>query len=159
LDKLKQFRHNNQMTCCGGDIMARRANGPIVWVTGAVLVDEQSRVLIARRPDGGAYPGLWEFPGGKIEGGETPEGALCRELEEELGITVYTGCLLPLAFASHAYETRHVVLLVYVIRQWEGEVRALEHAELAWAHPQDLKNYDLLPADLPLIAPIFEALR
>jgi 8-oxo-dGTP diphosphatase len=131
----------------------------VVWVTGAVLVDANSRVLIARRPAGKSFAGYWEFPGGKIEGGETPEGALCRELEEELGIKVYTGCLLPLTFASHAYETRHMVLLVYMIRQWEGELQQLEHEELAWVHSQDLKNYNLLPADAPLIAPIFEALR
>jgi 8-oxo-dGTP diphosphatase len=159
LDKLKQFRHNNQMTCCGGDILARKANGPVVWVSAAVLVDGESRVLIARRPAGKPYADYWEFPGGKIESGETPEGALCRELEEELGIKVYTGCLLPLTFVSHAYAEKHVLLLVYMIRQWEGELQMLEHQALAWVQPQEIKNYNLLPAGLPVIAPIFEALK
>ena len=131
----------------------------MVWVVGGVLVDAQNRVMIAQRPAGGPLGGYWEFPGGKLEVGETPEGALCRELSEELGITVYTGCLLPLSFISHAYEKKHVVLLTYLIRQWEGEIRPTEHTALAWAAPPELKNYNLLPADTPLIAPIFEALR
>ena len=131
----------------------------MLWAVGAVLVDGDGRVLIAQRPEGKSYAGYWEFPGGKIEGGETPEGALCRELEEELGIQVNTGCLLPLCFASHVYPERHVVLLVYMLRQWQGEVRQLEHAAITWVRPQEMKNYNLLPADVPMIAPIFEALR
>lgn len=139
--------------------MARKANGPVVFVVAGALVDGVGRVLIAQRPAGKPMAGLWEFPGGKIEGGETPEGALVRELEEELGITVFTGCLLPLTFASHAYEQLHLLMPLYLIRQWEGVPIAREHAAIAWVKPVELKNYPMPAADLPLIPPLFEALK
>ncbi len=147
------------MTCCGTDVMARRAKGPVVFVVAAALVDAAGRVLIAQRPAGKRRAGLWEFPGGKVEGGETPEGALVRELAEELGITVFTGCLLPLTFASHAYDDFHLLMPLYLVRQWQGEIAPREHAEIAWVKPVDLKNYPMPEADLPLIAPLFEALK
>lgn len=159
LDKIRPLRHNGQMTCCGEDVIARKANGPLLWVSGAVLVNAESRVLLARRPPSKSYAGYWEFPGGKIEPGETPEGALVRELAEELGITVHTGCLLPMAFASQPYEKLHALVLMYLVRQWMGEVQALEHDQLAWVRPQEIKNFRVLPTVTPMIAPIFEAVR
>jgi len=139
--------------------MARRANGPLVLVVAAALVDGDGRVLIAQRPEGKAMAGLWEFPGGKVAGGETPEGALVRELEEELGITVFTGCLLPLTFASHAYGDFHLLMPLYLVRQWQGEITPREHAAVKWVLPVELKNYPMPEADLPLIPPLFEALN
>lgn len=126
----------------------------LVLVVAAVLVDPDRRVLLARRPEGRAMPGLWEFPGGKVEAGETPEQALIRELAEELDIVVREPCLAPLSFASHPYAQFHLLMPVFVCRQWQGVPRAVEHAELAWARPNRLGDYPMPAADLPLIAVI-----
>ncbi len=124
---------------------------PIVLVAAGALVDADGRVLIARRPEGKAMAGLWEFPGGKVEPGETPEASLIRELREELGIETRSSCLAPVAFASHGYADFHLLMPLFACRVWQGEPRPLEHAELAWAMPARLADYAMPPADLPLI--------
>ncbi len=116
------------------------------------LVDIDGRVLIARRPEGKAMAGLWEFPGGKLQAGETPEAALVRELREELGIDTRSSCLAPIAFASHAYEDFHLIMPLYVCRVWQGSVTAREGQELAWVRPARLADYPMPPADQPLVA-------
>ncbi len=128
------------------------ANIPIVTVVAVVLVDVDGRVLLAQRPQGKPLAGLWEFPGGKVHAGETPEAALIRELEEELGIDVRTSCLTPLTFASHTYETFHLLMPLYVCRTWRGRMTAREGQALAWVMPQKLKDYPMPPADIPLIS-------
>jgi len=125
---------------------------PVVLVVAAALVDIDGRVLIARRPEGKALAGLWEFPGGKVEPGERPEAALIRELNEELGIDVQEACLAPFVFASHAYDSFHLVMPLYLCRRWSGLVVAREHAALAWVRPNALPDYPMPPADAPLVA-------
>lgn len=124
----------------------------ITLVVACALVDEDGRVLIAKRPEGRSLAGLWEFPGGKVDPDERPEDALIRELEEELGIDVAESCLAPLTFASHSYESFHLLMPLYVCRQWNGEVAAREGQELAWVRPNRLSGYDMPPADEPLKA-------
>jgi 8-oxo-dGTP diphosphatase len=124
----------------------------VVFVAACALVDADSRVLIAQRPEGKPMAGLWEFPGGKIENGERPEETLIRELREELGITVSDACLAPLTFASHSYSDFHVLMPLYVCRRWEGAVIATEGQRLAWVKPNRLRDYEMPPADVPLIA-------
>jgi 8-oxo-dGTP diphosphatase len=128
----------------------------IVLVAACALIDSDNRILLARRPAGKPMAGLWEFPGGKVEEGETPEATLIRELREELGIAVRADCLAPLTFASHDYETFHLLMPLYVCRRWEGTVAALEKQELAWVKPQKLRDYPMPPADLPLIPALIE---
>ena len=125
---------------------------PLLLVAAAALVDADGRVLICQRPEGKALAGLWEFPGGKVEVGETPEACLIRELNEELGITVTTSCLAPFVFASHAYEGFHLLMPLYLIRRWEGIIVAREHKALAWVKPNDMDKYPMPPADAPLVA-------
>ena len=124
----------------------------ITLVVACALVDEDNRVLIAKRPKGRHMAGLWEFPGGKVEADERPEEALIRELAEELGIDVTESCLAPLSFASHAYDGFHLLMPLFVCRQWDGEVEAREGQELAWVRPNRLNGYDMPPADEPLKA-------
>jgi 8-oxo-dGTP diphosphatase len=124
----------------------------IVLVVACALVDVDGRVLICKRPQGKSLAGLWEFPGGKVEAGETPEAALIREMDEELGITITQSCLAPFVFASHTYETFHLMMPLYLCRRWSGVVIAKEHEALAWVKPNALSNYDMPPADAPLIA-------
>ena len=124
----------------------------ITLVVACALVDEDNRVLIAKRPKGRHMAGLWEFPGGKVEADERPEEALIRELAEELGIDVTESCLVPLSFASHAYDGFHLLMPLFVCRQWDGEVEAREGQELAWVRPNRLNGYDMPPADEPLKA-------
>ena len=121
-------------------------------VAAAALVDADGRVLICRRPEGKSLAGLWEFPGGKVEPGESPEACLIRELAEELGIEVKAACLAPFVFASHAYETFHLLMPLYLLRRWEGFVQQREHAALKWVKPAQLSDYPMPPADLPLCA-------
>ncbi|MDB5360471.1 MAG: mth1 [Rhodospirillales bacterium] len=125
---------------------------PIILVSAVALVDTDGRVLLARRPPGKSMAGLWEFPGGKVEPGETPEAALIRELKEELGIDTKESCLAPFTFASHAYEKFHLLMPLYVCRRWTGTVTAQEGQELAWARPARLGDYEMPPADKPLVA-------
>ena len=124
---------------------------PTVLVSAVALIDRDGRVLLAQRPAGKRMAGLWEFPGGKIETGETPEAALIRELGEELGIDTAESCLAPLTFASHSYDDFHLLMLVYVCRKWSGTPRPLEGGELAWVRASRLRDYDMPPADIPLI--------
>jgi len=124
---------------------------PILLVAAAALVDRDNRVLIARRPPGKPMAGLWEFPGGKVGAGETPEQALRRELAEELGIDVCETCLAPYVFASHGYEAFHLLMPLYLCRNWEGELAAREGQEIAWVRASRLKDYAMPPADEPLI--------
>ncbi len=123
----------------------------LLIVAACALVDTDSRVLIAQRPEGKSMAGLWEFPGGKLEAGERPEQTLVRELREELGIDVKEPCLAPLTFASHAYETFHLLMPLYVCRRWEGTVSGREGQRLKWVRPGDLRNYPMPPADEPLV--------
>lgn len=123
-----------------------------VLVSAVALIDVDGRVLLAQRPEGKSMAGLWEFPGGKIEPGETPEAALIRELHEELGIDTWASCLAPLTFASHSYDDFHLLMPLFACRKWQGIVRANEGQELAWVRPRDLRSYPMPPADIPLIS-------
>lgn len=124
---------------------------PILTVVAAALVDPDGRVLVADRPAGKHLAGQWEFPGGKIEAGETPETALVRELAEELGIDTATSCLAPAGFASHAYADFHLVLLLFICRKWSGIARGRDGQRLQWLRPNDLFALDMPPADRPLL--------
>jgi 8-oxo-dGTP diphosphatase len=124
---------------------------PILLVAAAALVDRDNRVLIARRPEGKPMAGLWEFPGGKVHDGETPEQALVRELAEELGIEVCLTCLAPATFASHTYETFHLLMPLFLCRTWEGDITPREGQEIAWVRAARLADYPMPPADAPLI--------
>jgi len=124
---------------------------PLLLVAACALIDADGRVLLARRPEGKPMAGLWEFPGGKIGAGETPEAALIRELHEELGIDVSAACLAPFAFASHAYEHFHLLMPLYLCRRWKGMPTPRENQTLAWVRPQKLADYPMPPADKPLI--------
>ncbi len=123
----------------------------MVLVAAVALIDSDGRILIARRPEGKKMAGLWEFPGGKVEAGETPEQALIRELEEELGIVTKNSCLAPIAFASHSYEDMHLLMPLFVCRIWEGIPVAKEGQTLKWVQISELTEYDMPAADLPLI--------
>ncbi len=122
-----------------------------VLVSAVALIDVDGRVLLAQRPQGKTLAGLWEFPGGKVEPGETPEHALIRELEEELGINTWASCLAPLTFASHSYEDFHLLMPLFACRKWEGTPHGREGQTLKWVHAKDLKSYPMPPADIPLI--------
>jgi 8-oxo-dGTP diphosphatase len=123
----------------------------IVLVSAVALIDPDGRVLLAQRPEGKSLAGLWEFPGGKVEPGESPEAALIRELKEELDIDTWASCLAPLTFASHAYDEFHLLMPLFACRKWQGTVRSLEGQALAWVKPGQLRDYPMPPADLPLI--------
>jgi 8-oxo-dGTP diphosphatase len=125
---------------------------PILFVVAAALVDRDNRVLIAERPAGKSLAGLWEFPGGKVAPGETPEVALVRELHEELGIDTRQSCLAPIAFASHAYDDFHLLMPLFVCRTWRGQPQGREGQRLAWVKPARLADYPMPPADVPLVA-------
>ena len=123
----------------------------IVLVTAVALIDVDGRVLLAQRPPGKSLAGLWEFPGGKIEVGESPESALMRELHEELGIETWASCLAPLTFASHAYADFHLLMPLFACRKWNGIPVAREGQTLAWVRPAQMRDYPMPPADIPLI--------
>jgi 8-oxo-dGTP diphosphatase len=123
----------------------------IVLVSAVALIDADGRVLLAQRPEGKSLAGLWEFPGGKVEAGETPEAALIRELKEELGIDTWQSCLAPLTFASHAYPEFHLLMPLFACRKWQGTASPREGQTLAWVRPAALRDYPMPPADLPLI--------
>lgn len=134
------------------------ADKPLLLVVACALVDADGRVLIAQRPQGKQLAGLWEFPGGKLEHGESPEDALVRELREELGIETKVACLAPLTFASHAYESFHLLMPLFVCRRFEGTPVALEHQAIKWVKPVKLRDYPMPAADLPLIAHLVDLL-
>ena len=123
----------------------------VVLVSAVALIDPDGRVLLAQRPEGKSMAGLWEFPGGKVEAGETPEEALIRELHEELGIDTWSSCLAPLTFASHAYEDFHLLMPLFACRRWNGTPQSKEGQALKWVKAQDLMNFPMPPADIPLI--------
>ena len=131
--------------------LADATSKPLLLVAACALVDSDTRVLLARRPEGKKMAGLWEFPGGKLHPGETPEAALIRELREELGIDVTEACLAPFAFASHAYERFHLLMPLYLCRRWQGFVQPLEGQALAWVRPGKLGDYEMPAADRPLV--------
>ena len=122
-----------------------------VLVSAVALIDPDGRVLLAQRPEGKSLAGLWEFPGGKVEDGETPEAALIRELREELAIDTWQSCLAPLTFASHSYERFHLLMPLFACRKWQGTPQAQEGQTLKWVHARDLSRYPMPPADVPLI--------
>lgn len=124
---------------------------PIRMVVAAALIDRDGRVLLAERPAGKAMAGLWEFPGGKVEAGETPEETLIRELREEIGIETKAACLAPLTFASHGYADFHLLMPLFICRRYEGTARGLEGQRLKWVRPRDMRDYPMPPADEPLI--------
>ena len=136
----------------------------MVLVSAVALIDRDGRVLLAQRPEGKAMAGLWEFPGGKIESGETPEAALIRELHEELGIDTAASCLAPLSFASHSYAATkthpafHLVMMLFVCRRWQGRPQPIERGQLKWVRPQQLRDYPMPAADIPLIAALQDLL-
>ena len=130
---------------------------PLLLVAACALVDPDGRVLVAQRPPGKSMAGLWEFPGGKVAPGETPEAALIRELREELGVDTEASCLAPLTFASHAYAAFHLLMPLYVCRVWRGQPEAREGQALRWVRPQLLRELPMPPADKPLI-PVLEEL-
>ncbi len=123
----------------------------IVLVAAVALIDRDGRILLAQRPEGKSMAGLWEFPGGKVEPNETPENALIRELDEELGINTWKSCLAPLTFASHSYEEFHLLMPLFACRKWEGIPHGHEGQTLKWASVKDLRDYPMPPADIPLI--------
>ena len=124
----------------------------ILLVAAAALVDVDGRVLLCKRPHGKHLAGMWEFPGGKVEKGETPEACLIRELDEELGINVVEACLAPFVFTSHAYDSFHLLMPLYLCRRWNGVVQAREHEAIAWVRPNRMADYPMPPADAPLVA-------
>lgn len=123
----------------------------IILVSAVALIDVDGRVLLAQRPEGKSMAGLWEFPGGKVEPGESPEAALIRELKEELGIDTWSSCLAPLTFASHVYDDFHLLMPLFACRRWEGTPQPREGQTLAWARGNELRNYEMPPADVPLL--------
>jgi 8-oxo-dGTP diphosphatase len=131
---------------------AATAAKPVVLVVAVALVDADGRILLAQRPEGKPLAGLWEFPGGKVHDGETPEAALIRELKEELGVDTAASCLAPFTFASHGYESFHLLMPLYVCRKWRGTPEPREGQKLAWVRPLKLAEYPMPPADKPLVA-------
>ena len=129
-----------------------------ILVSAVALIDRDGLVLLAQRPDGKSMSGLWEFPGGKVELGETPETALVRELEEELGINTWSSCLAPLTFASHSYDDFHLLMPIFACRRWEGIPTPREQQNLKWVHIGQMHDYPMPPADIPLIATLRDLL-
>ena len=134
------------------------ANLPLILVSAVALVDADGRILLAQRPAHKSMGGLWEFPGCKIEAGESPEAALIRELQEELDINTSESCLAPLSFASHAYDDFHLLMMLFVCRRWHGQPRPVEGGTLKWVKPNQLRDYPMPPADIPLIPVIQDLL-
>ncbi|MEM7290397.1 MAG: (deoxy)nucleoside triphosphate pyrophosphohydrolase [Pseudomonadota bacterium] len=131
---------------------------PLLLVSACALIDADNRILLAQRPEGKSMAGLWEFPGGKVEEGETPEDTLIRELSEELGIRTWESCLAPLSFASHAYEKFHLLMPLFICRKWEGIPKPRENQQLKWVRANQLRDYPLPPADDPLVPALMDIL-
>ncbi len=130
----------------------------ILLVAACAMIDPDGRILLAQRPEGKSMAGLWEFPGGKVEEGESPEETVIRELKEELGIETETSCLAPIAFASHRYEDFHLLMPLYVCRKWGGIPFGREKQKIAWVRPEHLSDYKMPPADIPLVAQLRDLL-
>jgi 8-oxo-dGTP diphosphatase len=130
----------------------------MVLVSAVALVDADGRVLLAQRPPGKSLAGMWEFPGGKVEPGETPENCLRREIKEELGVILCENCFAPLTFVSHAYEDFHLLMLLYIARRWEGIPQSLEGQALTWKRPLEMQTLPMPPADIPLVAALIDVL-
>ena len=130
----------------------------VLLVVGVALIDVDGRILLAQRPEGKRMSGLWEFPGGKVEEGETPEAALIREIKEELGIDITESCLAPFSFSSYAYDDFHLLMPIYLCRVWEGIPTPREQQNIKWVRLEDFDNYSMPPADIPLIAMLKEFL-
>lgn len=131
---------------------------PVILVAAAALINEQGEVLLAQRPEGKKMAGLWEFPGGKVDPGETPEFALMRELEEELGIETRPTCFHPIAFASHTYDDFHLLMPLFACRFWKGGIQQKEHQAFAWVKPVDMMDYPMPEADIPLVSTLRDLL-
>lgn len=146
------------MTCIDVTLPPLAPNRPMLLVTAAALIDTESRILLAQRPEGKNMAGLWEFPGGKVKAEETPEAALVRELKEELGITTSTGCFWPLTFASYGYADFHLLMPLYGCRVWQGTPQGKEGQKLVWAKKEQLKDYPMPPADIAILPTLWELL-
>lgn len=146
------------MTCIDVTIPSITGSRPMLLVAAAALIDGDGRVLLAERPAGKSMAGLWEFPGGKVHEGETCEHALVRELKEELGIDTSVGCLWPLTFASHAYEKFHLLMPVFACRVWTGKIDPREGQKIVWVKKDEMKNYPMPPADIPLVQTLWDLL-
>lgn len=145
-------------SCWDAENRSARPALPVLHVSAVALVDVDGRVLLAQRPAGKSMAGLWEFPGGKVKDGETPEAALIRELSEELAIDITASCLAPLSFASHSYDDFHLLMPVFVCRVWKGTPMPQEGQSLKWVRPLDMRDYPMPPADEPLIATLIDLL-
>lgn len=144
--------------CWQAELREATPDLPLLLVAAVALIDADGRVLLARRPEGKSMAGLWEFPGGKVQAGETPEQALIRELQEELGIDTKGSCLAPIAFASHGYDAFHLLMPLYACRVWRGNPESREGQALRWVRPARLRDYPMPPADEPLIAQLQDLL-
>jgi 8-oxo-dGTP diphosphatase len=145
-------------SCLGAKEQKNRLNIPVVLVAAVALIDVDGRILMAQRPEGKQMSGLWEFPGGKIEEGETPEVALIRELKEELGIDITESCLAPFSFVSHDYDDFHLFMALYLCRVWKGTPFPKEQQKLKWLRLEHFNDYSMPPADVPLVAMLKEFL-
>ncbi|MBL6929374.1 MAG: GNAT family N-acetyltransferase [Rhodospirillales bacterium] len=148
-----------EFTYARDDWLKKEAARPTLFVVAAALVDADGRVLMAQRLEGSSMAGLWEFPGGKVRAGETPEAALVRELREEIGIDITGSCLAPFTFASHAYANFHLLMPLYVCRVWKGEVTSMEGQKLKWVRPNQMRDLPMPPADIPLVAMLRDLLQ
>ncbi len=144
----------NKLNCAQALALPRPENPPnlpVLLVSAVALVNKSGEVLLAQRPEGKPMAGLWEFPGGKVKKGETPEFALMRELEEELSIETRECCFSPIGFASHSYDDFHLLMPLFVCRIWRGEIKSMEGQKFAWVYPKDMYDYPMPQADVPLI--------
>jgi 8-oxo-dGTP diphosphatase len=146
------------MSCIDVTLSPLAPNRPLLLVAAVALIETGGCVLLAQRPPGKSMAGLWEFPGGKVNAGEIPEAALVRELREELGIETSTGCLWPLTFASHSYEHFHLLMPLFSCRVWQGAPQSLEEQKLVWVRKDELRNYEMPPADVGLVQALWELL-
>ena len=138
--------------CLDVGIKEHQESLPLLLVSAVALIDTDGRVLLSKRPKGKTMAGLWEFPGGKVEKGETPEEALIREIKEELCLDISESCLAALTFASHRYSEFHLLMNLFACRVWRGVVKAGEGQEIKWVQPMRLGDYDMPPADRPLVS-------